>query len=225
MGYQHPAVVGIFPATALPGHTASPRRDPVVEPPTLASLLHEYSTGGQDGGDRLPPSAPASEAPSSNEVRVNTPQERRDHPWSSDEGSVNPESSDDEEPPDETGLEDVLNSQREILESALLLLQQLRERIEELEVQATDQKMSLGDTITRLRRRVRTLESGAGRSASLPSGRGGAGHAYVTYPALEGRHYVTHPDLAAFDYVPRADLPTPIPPQLYLSAWTQGSLT
>ena len=46
----------------------------------------------------------------------------------------------------------------------------------------------------------------------MPSGRGGAGHAYVTYPALEGRHYVTHPALAAFDYVPRTDLPTPIPP-------------
>ena len=93
---------------------------------------------------------------------------------------MDPESSDDEEPPHETGLEDVLNSQREILESALLLLQQLRERIEELEVQATDQKMSLGDTITCLRRRVRTLESGSGSSTPVASGRGGAGHVYVT---------------------------------------------
>ena len=46
MGYQPPAVVGNRPSPALPGHTASPRRDPVVESPTLASLLHEYSTGG-----------------------------------------------------------------------------------------------------------------------------------------------------------------------------------
>ena len=145
---------------------------------------------------------------------MNIPQERRDHPWSSDEGSVNPESSDDEEPPDETGIDVVLSSQREILESALLLLQQLRERVEELEVQATDQMMSLGDTITRLRRRVRTLESGVGRSTPVVSGRGGAAHVYVTYPALDARNYVTHPALAALDFVTSTDLHIPIAPQV-----------
>ena len=128
---------------------------------------------------------------------MNTPQERRDHPWSSDDGSLEPESSDDDEPPDETGLDDVLSSQQDILESALLMLQQLRERVEELEVQATDQRMSLWDTITRLRRRVRTLESGVGRSTPVVPGRGSAGHVYVTYPALNGRDYVTHPAMEA----------------------------
>ena len=162
MGYQPPAVVGSRPPPASPGRTASPRSDPVGEPPILASLLHEYSTGAQGGGGRLPPSEPASAAPSSYDARRDTPQERRDHPWSCNDGSLEPESSDDDEPPDKTGLDDVLSSQRDILESALLMLQQLRERVEELEVQATDQRMSLGDTITRLRRRVRTLESGVG---------------------------------------------------------------
>ena len=65
--------------------------------------------------------------------------------------------------------------------------------MEELEVQAADQKMSLGDTITRLCRRVRTLEVGVSKNTPVVPGGEGAGRFYVTYPALNRRDYVTHP--------------------------------
>ena len=95
------------------------------------------------------------------------------------------------------------------------MIQQLKERVEEIEVRAEGQKMSVGDTITRFRRRVRTLEAGASSTTSSVLGR--AGHIYVTYPALNGRDYMTRPALDEQDYVSRSDLPTPIvPPALPL---------
>ena len=104
------------------------------------------------------------------------------------------------------------------------MLHQLKERVEELEVRSADQKVSLGDSITRLRRCARTLESGA--SSTTPSVIGGSGAAYVTYPALNARDYVTRNTLGASDYVSRADLPTPIiPPLCYPNDLTRGLLT
>ena len=172
MGYQRPTVVGSRPPPASTGRTASPRHDLVGEPPILTSLLHEYSTVAQGGGVHLPPSESASSAPSANEAHREDPQAEHNHPWSSDGESLEYDSSDNDEPPDGTGLEDIVGPYYPaLLESALLMLQQLRERVEDLEVQAADQKISLGDTITRLRRRVRTLEAGVIRNTPVaPSG-------------------------------------------------------
>ena len=98
------------------------------------------------------------------------------------------------------------------IDSALLSIRQLTERVQELEARAADQKMSLGDTIVRLRRRVRILEKGTDTSANATSSREEGGkHYYVTYPALDGRNYVTYAALDARDYLPRIDLPAPPP--------------
>ena len=61
------------------------------------------------------------------------------------------------------------------IELALLLIQQLTDRVEELEARGADQKMSLGDTIVRLRRRVHILERGADTTATAASSRGVGG--------------------------------------------------
>ena len=90
------------------------------------------------------------------------------------------------------------------------MLQQITEHMEELEVRTAGRKISLGDNITRLCRRVRTLEAGV--KPTIPLVIGGAGAAYVTYPALNATDYVTLNTLDAWDYLPRVDLPAPIVP-------------
>ena len=74
-----------------------------------------------------------------------------------------------------------------LLEASLLVVHKLTERVDDMEVRAADQKISIGVTITRLRRRVRTLESG---SRTIPSIVGEAGNVYVTYPVLNARDYI-----------------------------------
>ena len=98
------------------------------------------------------------------------------------------------------------------IDSALLSIRQLTERVKELEARAADQKMSVGDTIVRLRRRVRILEKGTDTSATAASSKEvGEKHYHLTDPALDGRNYVTYATLDARDYLTRADLPTPPP--------------
>ena len=99
-----------------------------------------------------------------------------------------------------------MSDESDRIELALLLIQQLTDRVEELKARGADQKMSLGDTIVRLRRRVHILERGADTTATAASSRGvGKKNYYVTYPALDGRNYVTYSALDARDYLPRAE--------------------
>ena len=92
-------------------------------------------------------------------------------------------------------------------EAALLMVEKITERVDEMEVRDADQKVSLGDTITWLCCRICTLESGS--RLTIPLVVGGAGNVYVTYPVRNSRDYIDRTTLDSREYATRAELPAP----------------
>ena len=161
--------------------------------PELDNLLRAYSTSATGGGNPLQPRAPSSAASESNVAPRDASQEAPDHPWSEGEdsrGSV-PDSEQWHHPEGSEADVASMPDESDRIELALLLIQQLTDRVEELEARGADQKMSLGDTIVRLRRRVHILERGADTTATAASSRG-VGGGLLCYLSCFGREKLRH---------------------------------